>query len=422
MTVSGPVTNWAGNVRFAARRRWAPGNLDELRRLVARSDRIRAVGSGHSFSPVADTDGDLVSLSALPVTIDVDPERRTVRVAGEVRYADLTPRLHEAGFALPNLGSLPHIAVVGACMTGTHGSGSGNRALADAVSSVEMVTAGGDLVQLERGSADFDGAVVALGCLGIVTAVTLDVVPTFSVQQRVHVNLDFEQALGHLNELLDSAYAVSLFTRWRKPRFDQVWLKRRADDTGPSPTDLYGAPAATRALHPVAGLSPAACTPQLDEPGPWHERLPHFRASFVPSAGDELQSEYLLPRDRAVDALRALDGIREVIAPVLHVSEIRTVAADDLWLSPCHGRDTLAIHFTWHHDAQAVAPAVAAVEDRLAAYAPRPHWGKVFALAPEAVRATYERADDFGRLRSAYDPDGTFGNAFVDRYLPAAAS
>lgn len=424
MTACGPATNWAGNVRYAARRRCAPEDLDELRRLVARSDRVRAVGSGHSFSPVADTDGDLVSLTALPATIEVDTERRTVRVAGEVRYAALTPRLHAAGLALPNLGSLPHIAVVGACATGTHGAGSGNRTLASEVSALEMVTADGDVVLLDRASDGFDGTVVALGCLGIVTALTLDVVPAFTVRQRVHVDLDFDQALEHLDELLDSAYSVSLFTGWRDRRFEQVWLKRRADDDseGLFSADLYGAPVASRAMHPVAGMPPDACTPQLDEPGPWHERLPHFRAAFVPSAGDELQSEYLLPRHRAVEALRALDGVRDSIAPVLHVSEVRSVAGDDLWLSPCQGRDTVAIHFTWRHDAAAVAPAVAAVEDRLAPYSPRPHWGKVFSLRPEPVRATYERAGDFGRLRRAYDPDGKFGNAFVDRYLPAAAS
>src|SRR5690606_2157559 len=135
-------------------------------------------------------------------------------------------------------------------------------------------------------------------------------------------------------EVMASAYSVSLFTDWRAPGFRQVWLKRRTDQ--PLPDFPYAAPAAEK-MHPVPGMPAVNCTEQFGVPGPWHERLPHFRAEFTPSSGAELQSEYLMPRRHALDALRALDGIREVVAPVLQTCEIRLVAADDQWLSPSYG-------------------------------------------------------------------------------------
>jgi xylitol oxidase len=148
------------------------------------------------------------------------------------------------------------------------------------------------------------------------------------------------------------------------------------------------------------------CTTQLGVPGPWHERLPHFRLDFTPSAGDELQSEFLVPRARAVEALTAVDGIRDRVAPVLQISEIRSIAADDLWLSPSYGRDTIGIHFTWIADSAAVLPVVSAVEEQLAPFEPRPHWGKVFTIDASAVTARYDRWPDFERLAAQYDPGG----------------
>jgi len=414
--------NWAGNVTFAAARFHRPASLPQLQRLVARSTRVRALGTGHSFSPLADTPGDLVCVAGLPRVIEVDTAGAAVTLSAGLTYAEVAVALQEAGRALPNLASLPHISVAGACATGTHGSGDAVGSLATAVSAVEMVTADGDLVTVSR-EADpgrFPGTVVALGALGIVTRLTLDTVPTFDIRQYVYEDLPAGQVTEHFDEIVASAYSVSLFTDWRGPRIRQAWLKRRADAPGsgtPEPRWMGGR-LADGPRHPLPGLPAAACTGQLGVPGPWHERLPHFRPEFTPSAGDELQSEYLLPRAHAADALAALQPVAGRLAPVVRTSEIRTIAADDLWLSPAYQRDSVAFHFTWINDWAAVAPAVALVEERLAPLRARPHWGKLFGTSPEAMRGLYPRLDDFRRLMHRQDPAGKFRNDLLDRYFP----
>ncbi|MDH6462267.1 xylitol oxidase [Micromonospora sp. A200] len=406
--------NWAGNVAYAARRFHRPSTVDELRRLVASSDRIRAAGTGHSFNRLGDTTGDLVSLAGLPPTVEVDRERGTVTVAAALRYGDLATRLHAEGLAVANLASLPHISVAGSVATGTHGSGDGNRNLAAAVAALDLVTADGDLLTVSRADGDrFTGMVVSLGALGVVTRVTLDVVPTFAIRQYVRRDLPADR----LDAAFASAYSVSGFTTWRSSTIDQVWRKQLADQP-PPPADWLGTTVAEAPLHPVPGLDPVHCTAQLGEPGPWHERLPHFRLGFTPSSGDELQSEYHLPRAAAAGALAALDGMRDRIAAVLQISELRTIAADDLWLSPNQGRDSLAVHFTWVDDAAAVLPVVAEVEQRLAPFAPRPHWGKVFTLDRSSVAAAFGRYADFAALLTELDPTGKFRTDLLDRYFP----
>ncbi|WP_233583760.1 FAD-binding protein [Micromonospora sp. CV4] len=410
-----PRRNWAGNVRYAARAFHRPTGMDELRRLVAGSSRIRAVGTGHSFNRFGDTDGDLVSLAGLPAAIDVDAERSRVTVTGALRYGDVAQRLHAQGYALPNLASLPHISVAGAVATATHGSGQTHGNLATSVAALELVTADGDLLRVDRDTDGdtFAGMVVGLGALGLVTRVTLDVAPTFELRQYVRLDLPREA----LDEALGSAYSVSVFTDWRAPRLREVWRKQRTDQP-PPPADWLGTTAADEPRHPVLGMPAENCTVQLGVPGPWHERLPHFKLGFTPSSGDELQSEYHLPRAAAADALAALDDVAHLIAPVLQVCELRTVAADELWLSPNHQRDSLAVHFTWIGDPVAVAPVLAAVEERLAPFAPRPHWGKVFTTDPAALAASYPRYADFAALLARLDPTGKFRTDELDTYFP----
>ncbi|MFU8872953.1 FAD-binding protein [Micromonospora sp. SL4-19] len=402
--------NWARNIRYAARTHHQPSNMDELRRLVAGADRIRAVGTGHSFNRLGDTIGDLVSVAGLPPAVALDRDRGTVTVAAGLRYGDVATWLHAQGYALANLASLPHISVAGAVATATHGSGQTLGNLATAVAALELVTADGDLLTVHRTDPRFAGMVVSLGALGVVTGVTLDVVPTFDVRQYVRFGLP----RAALDAALGAAYSVSVFTGWRSSRLDQVWLKQRADQP-PPPADWLGTVAADASCHPVPGMPAENCTAQLGEPGSWHERLPHFRLGFTPSSGDELQSEWHLPRAAAVEALAALDPAAERIAAVLQVCELRTVAADGLWLSPNHDRDSLAIHFTWIGDPAAVTPVLAEVEDRLAPFAPRPHWGKLFARNPAA---TYPRYEDFRILLGEFDPAGKFRTDELDRYFP----
>jgi xylitol oxidase len=411
--MSESVTNWAGNVNFGTELQ-RPGSLDDLRRAVASATRVRALGSGHSFNAIADPGerGVLLSLAALPPEIDVDVAARTVRVGGGVRYAELAGELHLHGLALANMASLPHISVAGSVATGTHGSGVRNGSLASAVGAVEIVLADGSTATIGRGDSRFGGAVTALGALGGVVALTIDLELAFEVEQRVYTGmplagLDFETVAA-------SAYSVSLFTDWTWPGFGQVWLKRRTDE--PLRPFPWATPAMTQ-LHPVPGMPADNCTEQMGVPGPWHERLPHFRADFTPSSGDEVQSEYLMPRELALDALHAVYAIRDVVTPVLQVCEVRTVAADQQWLSPAYGRDSVAGHFTWVRDTAAVMPVIGRVERALDGFEARPHWGKLFTTPPDTLRMQYPRLADFAALARALDPSGVFTNAFVGDLL-----
>ncbi|EPD66389.1 D-arabinono-1,4-lactone oxidase [Streptomyces sp. HGB0020] len=407
------VTNWAGNITYRAKELQRPHSLDALRALVGASAKVRVLGSGHSFNEIAEPgpQGVLVSIADLPPVTDVDTAARTVRVSGGVRYAELARAVHSRGLALPNMASLPHISVAGSVATGTHGSGVLNGSLASAVREVELIVADGSTERIARGDDRFEGAVTSLGALGVVTALTLDLEPAYEVEQHLFTELPLDGLdFGTFKTIMASAYSVSLFTDWRAPGFRQVWRKRRTDR--PLPDFPWAAPA-TEKLHPVPGMPAVNCTEQFGVPGPWHERLPHFRAEFVPSSGAELQSEYLLPRPHALDALHALDAISATLAPVLQTCEVRTVAADTQWLSPAYGRDTVALHFTWIEDTRAVLPVVRQLEEALDPFEARPHWGKVFTTPATVLRERYPRLDDFRALTRTLDPAGRFTNAFL---------
>jgi alditol oxidase len=402
-----PRTNWAGNVAFGAPDFFCPSTVAELQAAVAKAGRIRVLATGHSFNDMADSPGAQVSLAGLPPEISVDSAASAARVAAGLSYAELAGRLDAHGFALPSLASLPHISVAGATATATHGSGPALQNLAAAVAGLTLVTADGE------------GAVVHLGALGVVVNVILDLVPSFDVSQRVYQDQPFQALDGHFAELMASGYSVSLFTDWRAPRLTQLWIKQRLDvpaSAVPQASWFTATPALTP-RHPVPGASPDACTEQLGVPGRWYDRLPHFRPGFKPSVGQELQSEYLLPARNAVPALHALNEIRDRLAPVLQICEIRAIAADRLWLSSCYRQDSVAFHFTWIADTAAVLPVVRLAERQLVPFAPRPHWGKVFTTPPEDLRARYERLPDFLDLMHRLDASGKFRNPYTARYL-----
>jgi xylitol oxidase len=408
------LTNWAGNIVFGAERVHRPRSVDEVRDIVAAAGRLRVLGSGHSFNRLADTDGDLLSLADLPRIVEVAPDRASVRIDGGIRYGELAAKLAAEGLAVHNMASLPHISVVGAVATATHGSGVRHGNLATTVSGIELVRADGELVTLTRADADFPGAVVGLGALGVVTALTLDVVPAFDLRQYVYDDLPASAVRDELDEILADGYSVSLFTRWTSPDVDMVWLKR----LDPMPAgDFHGARPADGPRHPVPGMPTENCTEQGGVPGPWHTRLPHFRMEFTPSSGEELQSEWHLPREQAGAAIQAVTRLRERVAAVLQICEIRTIAADDLWLSPNYQRDSLALHFTWIADTEAVLPVVADIEEALSPLGARPHWGKIFTTDPAALRDAYPHFADFAGLVQRYDPAGTFRNAWLDELL-----
>jgi xylitol oxidase len=394
--------NWAGNVTFRAREVARPRTIEALQELVADRERVRALGSRHSFNDLADGPGTLVSLDELPGEITVSGEQ--VRVPAGMRYGVVAEHLQEQGLALGNMASLPHISVAGAVATGTHGSGDGNGCLSTSVAGLELVTASGALRRVWRGDPEFAGSIVALGALGVVTHVTLDVRPTFDVRQRVYVDVPWESVLGDLDGVFASAYSVSVFTDWTGPA--QVWVK----STGETALPFTEAPGP---VHMLPGESVAAVTEQGGVAGPWLDRLPHFRLGHKPSAGAELQSEYLLPRESAVAALTRLREMGPRIAPLLQITELRSVAADTLWLSPAHGRDVLGVHFTWRLDVPGVTALLPDIEAVLLPLGARPHWGKLFHT--KEIAPLYPRWTDFAELRAHHDPTGKFTNPYLDR-------
>ena len=409
-------TNWAGNHTYQAAALHRPTTLDQVRELVAGAGRLRVLGSRHSFSDIADS-AELLSLDGLPADVVVDHAAGTVSLAGGLRYGDLAEVLKAEGVALANLASLPHISVAGAVATATHGSGDANGNLATAVAGLELVTASGEVLTASRGDPDFDGLVVGLGTLGAVTRVTLDVEPAYQVRQRTFQDLPWISLFERFDEVTSAGYSVSLFTRWTAT-VDQVWVKSRVTEQPEEVRgDLLGAVPATADQHPILGIDPVNCTPQLGVPGPWSDRLPHFRMGFTPSSGEELQSEYHVPRRHAVPALQALLALGDHIRPVLQVSELRTVAADRLWMSPQHGQDTMAVHFTWLPDLAAVEPVLAAVETALDPFEARPHWGKLFLADAAAMARRYPRLPDFAGLAGRLDPRGVFINAWLRRHV-----
>ncbi len=420
--MQGPHTNWAGNYTFHPAHYYEPGTLPELQHLIASNPKVRALGRAHSFNGIADTTATQISLKHFD-SIALDPAARTVTVGAGVTYGALAPYIDTRGFAVHNLASLPHVSVVGACATATHGSGSHNGNLATIVSAVEFVAADGTLHTLARKDGDlFHAAAVNLGALGVITRITLDVVPSFQVAQVVYRDLSFNVLEHHLDELFLSGYSVSIFTDWQNHSAAEVWVKRRVEpNTKPSfPTELFGAKPATVKLHPIPTHPAEACTDQLGVPGPWYERLPHFKMNFTPSSGQEIQAEFFVPRDRAYQAILAVESLRDRITPHLFVTELRTIAADDLWLSMAYQRPSLAIHFTFKPEAAAVQALLPLIEAKLAPFDARPHWAKVFTVPSARLAHLYPKMDAFKAAVAHYDPKAKLRNHFIDTTLYGA--
>jgi xylitol oxidase len=408
------LRNWAGNIEFGAETLDVPESVLELQELVAGSDKVRVLGTGHSFNRIADSPGRLVSVADLPKVLEIDEEASTVTITAGLRYGEVTAAVQARGFALHNLGSLPHISVAGACATGTHGSGDTNKPLAAAASGLVFVRADGELGVLNRDDPDFAGAVISLGALGVMVRITLDLEPAYELSQIVYDGLPVSRLSTDFEEVFSSAYSVSAFTDWVDP---EVMVWRKSKDTSFEPGWL-GARIADGPRHPIKTMPADFATQQGGVRGPWNERLPHFRLEFTPSNGEELQSEYFVPRDRAAEAFAELRALGNQMAPLLQVSEVRTIAADELWLSPSQGRDTVALHFTWIPDEQAVLPVLEQMEEKLLPLGARPHWGKVFAADAAVLREAYPKVPDFTELTTKYDPAGKFRNEYLEKYLP----
>lgn len=407
--------NWARNYTYQAENYHEPATVEQLQELVRKLNKQKALGSRHCFNNIADSPTNQISTAKLKGIVKLDKENKTITIESGTRYGDFSEELHQSGFALHNLASLPHITVVGACATATHGSGVKNGNLATPVVAVELINPQGELIKLDRDHPDFHAVVVGLGAFGIISKITLEIENTYQVKQNVFLDLPLESVQNHFNEIMTSGYSVSLFTNWMDQKVSEVWVKRRMDsnleDLG---DEFYGAKAATRNLHPVIHQSANSCSEQMGVPGPWHERLPHFKMGFTPSTGAELQSEFFVPYTNAVEAILAVEQLKEEIYPHLIISEIRTIAADNFWMSPCYKQDSIAIHFTWKPKKEEVMKMIPKIETVLQPFGVRPHWGKLFTIRPDILHDRYERYTDFLSLAKQYDPEGKFRNQYLE--------
>ena len=410
------LTNWAGNLRYSTGNVHYPNTIGEVQDVIKKSQKLTALGSRHSFNTIADNTENQVSLSHFNRVVSLDKLAGTVTVESGMKYGELAPYLHENGFALHNLASLPHISIAGAVATATHGSGIKNGNLSTAVLGIEFINAAGELVNLtKKNDGDkFNGAVVALGAFGVVTKLTLELQPTFNMKQVVYRNLAMSELEKNFNEIMGSGYSVSLFTDWKNKNINEVWVKSKVENENDAARpELFGAKLSQQNLHPIETESAENCTDQMGVPGPWYERMPHFKMGFKPSAGKELQSEYFVPIEHAYEAMMVFERLTEKITPHLFISEIRTIAADDFWMSPCFKKTCVALHTTWKQEVDTVMKLLPVLEEQLAPFEARPHWAKLFTLSPSLLRSRYEKLNDFKQLVSQYDPNNKFRNEFL---------
>lgn len=409
--------NWGKTYRFRASKVLRPTTVDELlsniRSNVAEGVTVRCVGSRHSFTGIADADV-LLDLSAMPERFDVVPDRQSIVVHGAMTYARLAELLQPLDLAVANLASLPHLTIAGATATGTHGSGDRNGNLATSIHALEVATSTGELRRITRDHADFAATPISIGALGAVVSVELAVEPAFQVEQKVHTEVSLSRVIDSFDDLFASAYSVSVFTDWLT-RSD-LWTKQRMDESPPAHAELHAGILATEALHPVPGEDASACTNQ-SAPGPWSQRLPHFRSDAVPSVGAEVQSEFFVDRAHGPDVIRALQALGPQIEPILMTSEIRTVRGDDLWLSAQYERDRCAFHFTWHHDVPAAFEATRWIVDALAPFEPVPHWGKVFDPNQFDLPRLFPRMHEAFAVFAQWDPIGAFTNHWMQETI-----
>lgn len=410
------LQNWSRHHTFQAAHIHHPTTIAQLQEIVRRARHCKVLGSAHSFNDMADTTADLIVLDQLTITPHLDDATGQVTVPGGMRYGDLGLFLAPTRWALHNMASLPHISVAGTIATATHGSGMRNGNLAAAVVAMTIVRADGELIEVSRATHGerFAGMVVHLGALGVVVTVTLQLVPSFDIRQDIYEHLPLHEALANFDAIMGSSYSVSLFTTWQGTTVDQVWRKSLPHEADNLPDVWHGAQLLRQAIHPIASVNADPCTEQGGVVGPWHARLPHFKMEFTPSNGDELQSEFFVAHADAVAALTAIHQMQDQIAPLLHVSEIRTIAADDLWLSPQYQRAGIAIHFTWKKNWDGVKLVLPQIESALAPFAVRPHWGKLFTMS---VAGLYPRMGEFVALRSEFDPDGKFANRYLRKVI-----
>lgn len=416
-----PITNWAGNLTYSSTQLTNAATTAQVQNFIQQHKKYKVLGTKHCFNNIADSKDEFISLTQFTPDIKIDKASSTVTINAGIRYGTLAEYLHQQGFALHNLASLPHISVAGSCATATHGSGVHNGNLSSAVMGIEIITPKGEVKQLtqQRDGEAFLAAVVNLGALGVVTKVTLAIQPTFMVRQNVFQNLPFHELEHNFDAIMGAGYSVSLFTDWANKNVSEVWVKSRVnvpDDNKPM-DEFYGAKAATKNVHPIIALDAINCTDQMGVPGPWHERLPHFKMGFTPSSGKELQTEYFVPREHSYKAIMAVEKLHGEITPHLFITEIRTIDGDNLWMSPCYKQPSTAIHFTWKPEWDAVQKLLPKIEEALSPFNAKPHWGKLFTTPYSVLKQRHHKMEAFQQVVKEYDPEGVLTNDFLKRNI-----
>ena len=408
------MQNWSKNVEFNDKSYLQPTSLVELQELIRTNPKVRARGTAHCFNEIANTSSVAVNLAKMPRVIDVSSESSSVKVSAGLTYGELAPELHNQGWALSNLASLPHISIAGSISTGTHGSGIQNQNLPNQVLSFDMVTAEGELRHINRTNPAFNALVVGLGLGGIIYQYELRIEPTFEVRQVIYPEIPLDVLQRNFDQIMGTAYSVSYFTDWSSAQVGNLWCKFR--DSEVIPDSIGGSAKADTKYHPIASVDPVACTEQREVPGNWHERLPHFKLEFTPSVGEEIQTEFFVDRKDSAAAIEAVSQLGAEITPLLWITELRTFAADNLWLSGAFERDCLAIHFTWKK-LDAIYPVIEKVEAALRPFNYRPHWGKVFTADATYLKSVYPKMNEFQALVQALDPAKKFENTFTRTFL-----
>ena len=412
--------NWAGNLQYSAKKFYQPKTIEKVQTIIKENEKIRVLGSKHCFNPIADSQFVQISSEGFNKIISIDPEKMTATIEAGAKYGEVVQELHKQGYALHNLASLPHITIAGAIATSTHGSGITVGDLGSAVVAIEFINGKGELIHLsrEKDGEEFGGVITHLGGLGFITKVTLEVLPTFEVRQDVFQFVPVENLLPNFKEIMSIGYSVSLFTDYQSDTVNQVWIKSRIDQGGfDAKPEFFGGKAATKNIHPILANSAESCTEQMGVSGPWYARLPHFKMEFTPSNGVELQSEYFVPIEHGAEAYRAISKLKDLIKPYLMISEVRTIAANDQWMSPFYQQDSVAFHFTLKQDWEGVKLVLPVIEEALAPFNVRPHWGKMFTMEPKFLRSKYQNLDKFKTLLETHDPTGKFRNEFLQKNL-----
>lgn len=413
------LKNWAENFEFSTTNVFYPESVEEVQELVKSNDKLRVLGSRHSFNQIADSPEALVSFDLLNKVLELDKENSQVTVEGGIKYGELAKYLHQNGFALHNLASLPHISVAGTIATATHGSGMENGNLSTSVAAIEFINASGEIISLSKNDSEFYGAVVGLGSLGPVIKVTLDISPTFDVAQVVYLDMPMSSLKDNFQEIMGAGYSVSLFIDWTNDKVTEVWVKKKISAPADLefPEEFFGGKKSTIKMHPVPALDPESCSEQLGVSGPWFERLPHFKMEFQPSAGKELQSEFFVPLQNGYEALMAVATMADQIHPHLFISEIRSIKADELWMSTCYQRDSIAIHTTWKQETETVMGFLPQMEEKLSPFNYRPHWAKLFTISKETLASRYPKLEEFKLLLQKHDPNGKFRNDYMNKHI-----